>query len=153
MSVVDRLVIRRRLRLAIQCLEHLILHPWPRFRARLLRGTLSRRGAYLAVARQVEAREVADHGVAGHPDVAGNLAAGQTGLKAVFQELEAFGGPGGCVGGHGDGPKLRVVTRLLLASQLVRTATRRGVPLWRLAVVADRKQPVLDGEPNAFLDQ
>ena len=26
-------------------------------------------------------------------------------------------------------------------------------PLWRLAIVADRKQPVLDGEPNAFLDQ
>src|SRR6201999_4508406 len=27
------------------------------------------------------------------------------------------------------------------------------VSLWRLAVVADGKQPVLDGEPNAFLDQ
>src|SRR3954468_24646850 len=26
-------------------------------------------------------------------------------------------------------------------------------PSGRLAVVADRKQPVLDGEPNAFLDQ
>src|ERR1700733_2975884 len=35
----------------------------------------------------------------------------------------------------------------------LRTAAPRRFPLWRLAVVADRKQPVLDGEPNAFLDQ
>src|SRR5712671_862199 len=116
MSVVDRLVVCRRLRLAIQCLEHLILDPWPRFRALSLRGTLSRRGSYLAVARQIEAGEFADHGIAAHPDVVGNLAAGQPGFKTVFQEFEAFGGPGAFVGGHVDGPKLRVVTRLPLAS-------------------------------------
>src|SRR5207249_5104388 len=61
-------------------------------------------------ARQIEARELADHGIAADPDFAGNLAAGQPGFKAGFQEFEAFGSPGACVGGHGDGPKLRVVT-------------------------------------------
>jgi len=35
----------------------------------------------------------------------------------------------------------------------LRTAAPRRFPLWRLAVVADCKQPVLDGEPDAFLDQ
>src|SRR5258707_923414 len=115
MSIVDRLVLRR-LRLAVQCLEHLILESWPRFRTLSLRGTLSRRGSYLAVASQIEAGEFRDHGIAAHPDVVGNLAAGQSRFKAAFQEFETFGGPGAFVGGHVDGPKLRVVTRLPLAS-------------------------------------
>src|SRR6266404_5710612 len=110
MSVVDRLVVRRRLRLAIQCPEHLILESWPRFRALSLRGTLPSRGPCLAVARQIEAGELADDGIAAHPDFAGDLAAGQPGFKAVLQEFQAFGSPGAFVGGHGDGPKLRVVT-------------------------------------------
>src|SRR5436190_360698 len=110
MSVVDRLVVRRRLRLAVQCPEHLILESWPRFRALSLRGTLPSRGSFLAVARQIEAGELADHGIAAHPDFTGNLAAGQPGFKAAFQEFQAFGSPGAFVGGHGDGPKLRVVT-------------------------------------------
>src|SRR6266581_3907130 len=110
MSVVDRLVVRRRLRLAVQCLEHLILEPRPRFRSLSFGGTLSSRASCLAVARQIEAREFADHGIAAHPDFAGNLAAGQPGFKAVFQEFEAFGSPGAFVDGHVDGPKLRVVT-------------------------------------------
>src|SRR6266567_8305914 len=110
MSVVDRLVVRRRLRLVVQCLEYLMLEPCSRSRAGLLRGAFSRRAPYLAVARQIEAGEFADDRIAAHPDVVGNLAAGQPGLKAGFQEFEAFGSPGGCVGGHGAGPKLRVVT-------------------------------------------
>ena len=114
MSVVDRLVVR--LRLAVECLEHLILESWPRFRALSLRGTLPSRGSCLAVTRQIQAGELADHGIAAHPDFAGNLAAGQPGFKAAFQEFEAFGSPGAFVGGHVDGPKLRVVTRPLLAS-------------------------------------
>src|SRR5439155_10871607 len=125
MSVVDRLVVRRRLRLAIQCLEHLILESWPRFRALSLRGTLSRRGSYLAVARQIEAGELADHGIAAHTDVVGNLAAGQSGFKADFQEFEAFGSPGAFVGGHVDGPKL---------------SSRHATPAG-LAVVPDRPAP------------
>jgi hypothetical protein len=28
----------------------------------------------------------------------------------------------------------------------------RRLPSWRFAIVADRKQPILDREPNAFLD-
>src|SRR6266566_5562117 len=108
MSVVDRLV-RRRLRLAVQCLEYLMLEPCSRSRAGLLRSAFSRRAPYLAVARQIEAGEFADHGIAAHPDVVGNLAAGQPCFKAVFQEFEAFGSPGGFVGGHSAAPKLRVV--------------------------------------------
>src|SRR5436190_13760374 len=110
MSIVDRLVVGRRLRLAVQCLEHLILEPWPRFGALSLCVPLSSWGSYLAVARQIEAGELADHGIAAHPDFAGNLAAGKPGLEAGFQEFQAFGSPGAFVGGHGDGPKLRVVT-------------------------------------------
>src|SRR5436190_17312373 len=110
MSIVDRLVVGRRLRLAVQCLEHLILEPWPRFGALSLCVPLSRRASFLAVARQIEARELADHGIAAHPDFAGNLAAGQPGFKAALQEFEAFGSPGAFVDGHVDGPKLRVVT-------------------------------------------
>src|SRR6266567_4696574 len=112
MSVVDRLVVGRRLRLAVQCLEYLMLEPCSRSRAGLLRGAFSRRASCITVffARQIEAREFADHGIAAHPDVVGNLAAGQPCFKAGFQEFEAFGSPGGCVGGHGDGPKLRVAT-------------------------------------------
>jgi SAM-dependent methyltransferase len=41
----------------------------------------------------------------------------------------------------------------LSASQSSGPAAPRRFPLWRLAIVADREQPVLDGEPNAFLDQ
>src|SRR5229473_2680948 len=118
MSVVDRLVVRRRLRLAVQCLEHLILEPWHRFRALSLRGSLSRRAPCIAdfVARQIEAGEFADDGIAAHPDIVGNLAAGQACFKAILQEFEAFGRPGAFVGGHADGPQLRVITRILLAS-------------------------------------
>src|SRR5436305_2670082 len=36
---------------------------------------------------------------------------------------------------------------------MVRTAAPRRLPLWRPAIVADRQQRILDGEPNAFLDQ
>src|SRR2546430_2986768 len=110
MSIVERAVGGRRLRLAVQCLEHLMLEPWPRFGALSLCVPLSRRASFLAVARQIEAGELADHGIAAHPNFAGDLAAGQPGFEAVFQEFQAFGSPGGCVGGHGDDPKLRVVT-------------------------------------------
>src|SRR5437868_4194319 len=110
MSVLDRPFVGRRLHLAVQCLEHLILQPWYRSRTLSLCVPLSRRASFLAVARQIEAGELADHGIAAHPDFAGNLAAGQAGFKAAFQEFQAFGSPGAFVGGHGDGPKLRVVT-------------------------------------------
>src|SRR5712692_10315360 len=117
MSVVYRLVVRRGLRLAVQFLEHL-MEPWRRPRALSLRGTLSRRALWIAgfLARQIEAGELAYDGIAAHSDVVGNLAARQPGFKAVFQEFEAFGSPGAFVGGHVDGPKLRVIPRLLLAS-------------------------------------
>src|SRR6478609_6164406 len=158
MAVMDRLIVGRRLRRAIQCLEHLVLDPWPRFRALSLRGTLSRRGSYLAVAGQIETREFADHGIAAHPDLVGNLAAGQSGLEAALQEFEAFGSPGGFVGGHGGGPKLASRHADSLWPSVVRNRRAPVLPsglpaIWRLAIVADRQQPVLDGEPNAFLDQ
>src|SRR5438876_10579242 len=104
MSVVDRLVVR--LLPAVQCLQHLILLPRHRISSLSLCGFLSRRAPYLAVARQIEAGEFADHGIAADPGFAGNLAAGQPGFKADFQEFEAFGSPGAFVGGHDDGPKL-----------------------------------------------
>src|ERR1019366_8558543 len=155
MFVVDRLVVGRRLRLGVQRLEHLILEPWHRSRAASLRDLLSRRASCIAAffARQIEAGEFADDGVAAHPDVAGNFAAGQPGCKTASQEFDAFGGPGGFVGGHVDGPKLRVIAPNFVGLVVVRTAAPRRLPLWRLAIVPDRKQPVLDGEPNAFLDQ
>src|SRR5450759_2220356 len=155
MFVVDRLVVGRRLRLGVQRLEHLILEPWHRSRAASLRGLLSRRASCIAAffARQIEAGEFADDGVAAYPDVAGNFAAGQPGCKAAFQEFDAFGVPGGFVGAHVDGPKLRVITPNFIGLAVVRTAAPRRLPLWRPAIVADRKQPVFDGEPNAFLDQ
>src|SRR5260370_32362401 len=108
-SIMDRFV-DRRLRLAIHCLEHLILQPWhrswPRSRAAFPRSILSRRASCIAIffSRQVETGEFADDGVAAHPDVVGDLAAGQPGFKAVFQAFDAFGSPGGF--GHVDGPKL-----------------------------------------------
>jgi hypothetical protein len=111
-SVVDRRVVGHGLRLPVQCLEHLILQPWHRFRAAFLRGTVSRRASCIAAAfaRQVEAGEFTDDGVAAHPDLAGNVAARQPGCKAALQEFEAFVGPGAFVGRHVDGPKLRVIT-------------------------------------------
>src|SRR6476660_6328382 len=129
MAVVDRLIVRRRLRRAIQCLEHLVLDPWPRFRALSLRGTLSRRGSYLAVAGQIETRELADHGIAAHPDVVGNFAAGQSGLEAALQEFEAFGSPGGFVGGHDGGPKLASRHADSLWPSVVRTGAPQTFPL------------------------
>src|ERR1035437_2814957 len=89
MIVVDRLVVGRRLRLGVQRLEHLILEPWHRSRAASLRDLLSRRASCIAAffARQIEAGEFADDGVAAHPDVAGNFAAGQPGCKTAFQEV------------------------------------------------------------------
>jgi hypothetical protein len=53
-------------------------------------------------ARQIEAVEFADDGVAAQPEVVGNFAAGQPGFKAVLQEFDAFVSPGRCVGGHGN---------------------------------------------------
>src|ERR1700687_2233128 len=58
-SVVDRRVVGRRLRLAVQRLEHQILEPWPRFRAASLRGILPPRASCIVVffAREIEAGE------------------------------------------------------------------------------------------------
>jgi len=105
MSVWDRLVIGRRPWLAIQCLEHLILQPWTpwhRFPAafphRILLCGVSRLAASLA--RGVKAVELADDGVAAHPDFVGDLTAGEPGFKAAFQAFETFFGPGRCVSGH-----------------------------------------------------
>src|SRR6202022_1671066 len=83
-----------------------------RSRAVSILGIRSRRASSIAAffARQIEAGEFADDGVAAHPDVVGNFAAGQPGFKAAFQEFDAFGSPGAFVGEHVDGPKLRVIT-------------------------------------------
>ena len=51
------------------------------------------RAEWLA-ARQAEAGQFADHGVAADTDIGGNLAAGEAGLKMVLQKFDAFGGPG-----------------------------------------------------------
>src|SRR3954447_3753419 len=66
------------------------------------------------VARQIEAGELADHGIAADPDLGGDFTAGQAGVKVDFQELEALDGPGRskgrlmgrCVGGHEIGSRL-----------------------------------------------
>src|SRR6202035_5884775 len=49
-------------------------------------------------------------------------------------------------------PSYESSLRIRLASLSSEPPCPEG-PLWRLAIVADRKQPVLDGEPNTFLDQ
>ena len=112
-SGLDRLFVGRRQRFGVQRLQQLVLQPWHRPRAVTLGGSiLSRRAPCLVAlsARQVEPRELADDGVAAHPDVVGNFAARQPGFKAQFQQFDAFGSPGGFVGEHVDGPKLRVIT-------------------------------------------
>ena len=80
-SVVDRLVIGIRPRLAAQFQSE-------RSRAVSLRGIRSRNASCIAAffARQIEAGEFADDGVAAHPDVVGNFAAGQPGFKAAFRK-------------------------------------------------------------------
>src|SRR4030081_3439030 len=85
--VVDRLVVGRRLRLGVQRQKHLTVEPWQRSRAASLRGSLLGRAVCIAAffARQVEAGEFADDGVAAHPDVARYFAAGQPGFEAAFQ--------------------------------------------------------------------
>ena len=103
-------------------------------------GRSCRRGLALRVSCQVEARELADDGVAADADVGGDLAAGKAGVETAFQEFDAFGSPGRLFG-----------RRLAVPDSMVRRASK--IPVGRLAVVADRKQLVLDGEPNAFLDQ
>jgi hypothetical protein len=105
----DRLVVSERLWLGVQGLKHLILQPWHRSRTSFLRGMLSRPAGHAEYvvalfARQVQAGEFADDGVSAHADVIGDLAAGQPGFKAAFQEFEAFGSPGGLVGEHVDVP-------------------------------------------------
>src|SRR5277367_2806711 len=118
--VVDRFVVKARLRLGVGILQHLILQPRRRFQANSLGeapgqssgGALARRAPFIGAvfAGQIEARELANDGVAADADVGGDLAAGEPGLKPVFQEFDAFGSPGGLEGGHVDGPKLRMIS-------------------------------------------
>src|SRR5882762_7357334 len=133
--VVDRLLVGRRLRLGVQRQKHLTVEPWQRSRAASLLGSLSRRALCIAAffARQVEAGELADDGVAAHPDVARYFAAGQPGFEAALQEFDPFGSPGGFIGQHVDGPKLRVFTPNSVGQAVVRAAAPRRLPLWRPA--------------------
>jgi hypothetical protein len=118
--------------------QHLILLPGSGFRGALLFGR-ARPGDELA-ARQAEAGEFANHGVAADADMDGDLAAREAGIKMAFQEFDAFGGPGRSNGKH-------------VRFQIALNRRFQMFPSGRPAVIADCKQPVLDGEPNAFLDQ
>ena len=74
--------------------------------------------------------------------------------KCAFQEFDAFGGPGRYVGEHAGGPSVvddRPRFRQLPVGESVRvtqSSLQDVLPLSRID-----KQPVLDGEPDAFLDQ
>src|SRR6185437_5636262 len=99
----------RGLRSIVERLQQPVLLPWPGLAARPLSGIFfSRRRPRLAVcfAGQVETGKLADDGVAADADIDSDFAAGPPGLKADFQAFEAFGGPGGCIGGHVDGSAL-----------------------------------------------
>ena len=70
----DRLVVG----LSVRRPERPIGRPWPNSRPMSLRNIPSRRASRIAAssARQIETRELADDGVAAHPDMVGNFAAG-----------------------------------------------------------------------------
>src|SRR5579862_5795540 len=69
----------------------------------------------------------------------------------ALKEFDALGGPGRFVGWHLKVPRYEPSRRLPH-----RPPSRQSVPNAAsrcLAVIADRKQPVLDGETNTLLDQ
>src|SRR5580700_3115577 len=86
MFIVDRLVVRKRLRLGVDGLQHLILQPRRRCQARSpdgsldasLGGALARRAPFVGALfpRQIKARELADDGVAADANMGGDFAAG-----------------------------------------------------------------------------
>src|SRR5277367_3462475 len=143
----DALVIFRRRRFVKQLSQDPVLQPRHGSRAACSLARSSR--CRLLVAGQAEARELADHGVAAHSDFTGDFTAREPGREMGFKEFDAFDGPG--VVRHLKVPKYEPSLRLPQwppSCRSVPNAASRG-----LAVVADRKQPVLDGETNTFLDQ
>src|SRR5262245_60205836 len=52
--------------------------------------------------RKAQAVHLADNGIAGDSDLAGDLAAGKPGMKATLQQLDALRTPGRTIRGHVD---------------------------------------------------
>src|SRR5581483_9067 len=125
---------------------------------RTARGILADRAGRL-LALQIESRDLSDHRVAADPDAVSDFAATEPGVKTGFQKFDAFVGPGRLMGGHMSVPSL-IPDWILLSESLGHRAAPAAAraeqhPRSRpaIAIVADGKQPVLDGVADAFLDQ
>jgi len=87
-----------------QSSQQLTLACAPRTRHFRTARLLGRSCAPFVLARQIEAGKLADDRIAGDADVGGDFPAGEPGLKAAFQQFDAFRSPGGFGGKHDDGP-------------------------------------------------
>jgi len=105
---VDGWVIFGRFCLAKQLSQHPVLQPRHGFRTAPAAVVPLWFGGFFA--GQIEARELADHGVAAHPDFVGDLATGEPGREMVLEVFDALGGPG--VVGHLKVPKHEPSLRL-----------------------------------------
>src|SRR5262249_21047387 len=78
--------------------------------------------------RQAQAVHLADNGIAGDPDLAGDLAARKPGMKATLQQLDALRTPGRRIREHVDGG---LAGHLWRAEMIGCGCRRRGVTkLW-----------------------
>ena len=78
--------------------------------------------------RQAQAVHLADNGIAGDSDLAGDLAARKAGMKATLQQLDALRTPGRTIRGHVDGG---LAGHLWRAEMIGCGCRRRGVTkLW-----------------------
>src|SRR6185312_8242858 len=98
MSVVDRRLKGNRL-VERHGSENLAAQPCRHLSSPGLRRIFGR-AVDVLLPHQLEAGDLADHRVAAHPDLVGDLAAGQAGGKMEFKEFDAFGGPGQWDCGH-----------------------------------------------------
>src|ERR1700722_20292382 len=144
---VNGLIGFRRRRLVEQFSQHPVLQPRHGFRTASPGLVPSRFKGFFA--GQAEAGELAEDRLTGPSDFTGDFKAREHGAAMALKEFDALDGAG--VVRHLKVPKYEPSLRLPQwphSRRSVPNAVSRG-----LAVVADRKQPVLDGETNTFLNQ